>query len=181
MLQYMVFFDVAIFFFDVVVYIFECCNIFFMLQYIYSDVAMHVFHYCNTYFCDVVVFTIQCCTTYFSHIFFLQCCSWSVSCSFGTRAQSGRGLRWDWGTGQWKTRVPIYPLGCTEGGHASVRRGQWGASGVRNGHALLGQGHGWGGGLRWDRGIGHDWGAEDMNFDIFPTLRSGRTDFRVQG
>ena len=38
-----------------------------------------------------------------------------------------------------------------------------------------------GGGLRWDRGIGHDWGAEDMNFDIFPTLRSGRTDFRVQG
>jgi len=72
------------YFFDVAVHIFRCCSIYFsMLQCMFS--TLHFFVILQYFIPDVAL-----------HSFFicLQCCTWSVSYSFGIRARWGNGVRW---------------------------------------------------------------------------------------
>jgi hypothetical protein len=97
MLEYMFFRCCTKFFCVVAVHDFRCCSTYFsMLQHIFFDVAVHIFRCCTTYFYDVVVFISRYCTTLFSIC--LQCCTWSVSCSFETETWWGTGCVGERGT-----------------------------------------------------------------------------------
>ena len=96
MLQYIIFYVAShnfrccsTYFFDVAVHVFS------MLLYIFFDVAVHIFRCCSACFLMLHYIFFRCCSIYnptlhyivFSYV--LQCCSWSVSCSFWDRSTVG--------------------------------------------------------------------------------------------